>query len=74
MRAQDGHARLPDVNITDKNDTFHVNGESFSTFRLLAVAVKRDLFGRPVPLDAMQPAISNKFIVSGQLRCAAALL
>ncbi len=63
-RLQDGHARLPDVNITDKNDTFHVGGDSFSTFRLMARAVRRDLYSRPVPLEGIPPAVSGKFVVS----------
>lgn len=33
LRVQDGSVRLPDVTITDKNDTFHLNGGSFSSFR-----------------------------------------
>ena len=61
---QDGQVRLPDVNITDKNDTFHLHGESYGTFRLMAQAVKRDLFGRAVPIESIPPAISGKFIVS----------
>ncbi len=54
--------RLPDVSITDKNDTFHLHGESCSTFRLMAQAVTRDLFGKAVPLP-IPPAISGKFVV-----------
>lgn len=55
--------RLPDVHITDKNDTFHLNGDTYSSFRLIAKAVKRDLYGNPVPVDDIQLAVSAKFIV-----------
>lgn len=50
--------------ITDKNDTFHLNGQSYGTFRLLARAVKRDLAGNAIVLDNITPAVSSKFIVS----------
>ncbi len=65
--------RLPDVSITDKNDTFHLHGESCSTFRLMAQAVTRDLFGKAVPLP-IPPAISGKFVVSCVFRAADSLL
>lgn len=34
------------------------------TYRLLARAVKRDLFGNIVPVDSIPPAVSGKFVVS----------
>lgn len=40
--------KLPDPSITDKNDTFKIRGESCASFRLMARAVKRDLYGKPV--------------------------
>lgn len=62
---QDGYARLPDIAITDKNDTFHLRGESYGTFRLMARVVKRDMYGNLVPIEGVAPAISKKFIVGG---------
>jgi hypothetical protein len=61
---QDVYARLPDVAITDKNDTFHLRGESYGTFRLMARVVKRDMYGNLTPVEGIPPAISKKFIVS----------
>ncbi|KAJ9528522.1 hypothetical protein QJQ45_020508 [Haematococcus lacustris] len=52
--AQGGQARLPDLSVHDKNDTFHWQGASYSTFRLM---------GR-CPNTEIQPAISHKFVVS----------
>jgi hypothetical protein len=65
LALQDGYARLPDVAITDKNDTFHLRGESYGTFRLMARVVKRDMYGNLVPVEGVPPAISKKFIVGG---------
>lgn len=63
---QDGYARLPDVTVTDKNDTFHLAGQSFSTFRLMARAMKRDLYGNASPMDTIPVAISGKFVVRAE--------
>lgn len=52
--------------VTDKNDTFHLNGGSFSSFRLMARAMKRDLYGNAAPIDSMPPAITGKFVVKTQ--------
>ena len=60
---QEGSSRLPDLHITDKNDTFHMNGDTYAAFRLMARPVKRDLYGNPVALDNISPAVSAKFIV-----------
>ncbi|GFH24025.1 uncharacterized protein HaLaN_21738 [Haematococcus lacustris] len=49
--AQGGQARLPDLSVHDKNDTFHWQGASYSTFRLM---------GR-CPNTEIQPAISHKY-------------
>ncbi|KAJ9528351.1 hypothetical protein QJQ45_014324 [Haematococcus lacustris] len=54
--AQGGQARLPDLSVHDKNDTFHWQGASYSTFRLM---------GR-CPNTEIQPAISHKFVVKTQ--------
>ncbi|KAL6762293.1 hypothetical protein V8C86DRAFT_2519634 [Haematococcus lacustris] len=56
VRLQGGQARLPDLSVHDKNDTFHWQGASYSTFRLM---------GR-CPNTEIQPAISHKFVVKTQ--------
>ena len=61
---QNGTMHLPDVSVTDKNDTFHLMGASFSSFRLMARAVKRDLFGNLSVVESILPAVTGKFIVS----------
>lgn len=64
---QNGRAKLPDVFITDKNDTFHFNdGATTGHFRLLALAMRRDELGNPVPVEGVGPAVSNSFVVSEQ--------
>jgi hypothetical protein len=68
VHTQDGLVKLPDLTVTDKNDTFHCAGDTFSCFRLLAVPVRRDATGRTVVLQGLPPAVSNKFVVSG-VRC-----
>lgn len=60
---QDGTVRLPDVYVRDKNDTFQFGGRSYSTFRLLARAVRRDAAGMATPIISVMPAISPKFVV-----------
>mmetsp|Transcript_40431 Transcript_40431/g.89814 ORF Transcript_40431/g.89814 Transcript_40431/m.89814 type:complete len:922 (-) Transcript_40431:1054-3819(-) len=66
VKLQEGTTRLPDVHVTDKNDTFHMSGNSYGSFRLMAVAIKRDLYGNAVPLENATPAVSAKFIVKTQ--------
>lgn len=62
---QDGICRLPDIFIKDKNDTFHMDSHTYSSFRLMGRVVQRDLMGSPtVVLDTITPAVSEKFIVS----------
>jgi hypothetical protein len=52
------------VFITDKNDTFHFgDGASTGHFRLLALAMRRDELGNPVPVEGVAPAVSNMFVV-----------
>jgi len=62
---QNGHVKLPDVSVTDKNDTFHLNEASFGSFRLMGRAVKRDLYGKLQAVDSIPLATTGKFIVSG---------
>ncbi len=57
--------RLPDLFITDKNDTFHMDTHTYSSFRLMARAIQRDIYGNVVVLQQVVPAISAKFVVSG---------
>jgi hypothetical protein len=52
------------VFITDKNDTFHfADGATTGHFRLLALAMRRDEMGNPVPVEGVAPAVSNIFVV-----------
>ena len=61
---QNGFVKLPDLSVTDKNDTFHAHqGNSFPSFRLMAVAVRQDEWGNPLTLDNIPPAMSAKFVV-----------
>jgi len=65
LHVQSGNVKLPDVSVTGKNDTFHLGGLSFSSFRLMACAVRRDLYsGKHQVVDSILPAITRKFIVS----------
>eukprot|EP00798_Chlamydomonas_sp_ICE-L_P031496 gene31496-6684_t len=66
IQCQDGIARLPDVFITDKTDTFHMAGATYSSFRLMSVAIKRDLYGNTTPLETIPPVVSGKFHVKTQ--------
>ncbi|GFR43768.1 hypothetical protein Agub_g4882 [Astrephomene gubernaculifera] len=66
LRMNEGQVKLPDVCVTDKNDTFHLNGETFSTFRLMARAVRRDGLGHLQPVDNVRPSVSGRFIVKTQ--------
>eukprot|EP00955_Chlamydomonas_euryale_P064992 359131-Chlamydomonas_euryale.AAC.1 len=61
-----GSAALPDVYGTDKNETFKCGGEKYSTFRLQAVAVRRDPLGRTVRLDGVAAVLSSAFCVKTQ--------
>lgn len=64
-RLQNGRAKLPEVFVTDKNDTFHFgDGATTGHFRLLALAMRRDELGNPVPVEGVAPAVSNTFVVS----------
>ncbi|KAG2453449.1 hypothetical protein HYH02_001670 [Chlamydomonas schloesseri] len=65
LRMTEGLVKLPDVCVTDKNDTFHFNNETFSTFRLMAKAVRRE-YGRLVVVENVRPTVSGKFIVKTQ--------
>jgi hypothetical protein len=65
QQPQNGRAKLPEVFITDKNDTFHfADGATTGHFRLLALAMRRDELGNPVPVEGVAPAVSNTFVVS----------
>ena len=64
LRVQDGACRLPDIFITDKNDTFHMESRNYSTFRIMAMAVQRDLYGNLIPVETVSPAVSSKITVS----------
>lgn len=66
VKLQDGSSRLPDVFVTDKTDTFHMDAHTYSSFRLMARAFQRDLYGNAVLLDHIAPAVSEKFIVSAR--------
>lgn len=66
LKFQDGRARLPDLFVSDKNDTFHKDGSTYNTFRLMARAVTRDLNGNPEPVPVVLSAISAKFVVKTQ--------
>ncbi|KAG1681310.1 hypothetical protein FOA52_007356 [Chlamydomonas sp. UWO 241] len=61
-----GSSRLPDLYVTDKNDTFHMGGSTYGSFRLLATAVQRDAYGHAVPLACAQPAVSCRFAIKTQ--------
>eukprot|EP00882_Tetradesmus_deserticola_P013258 GHRQ01014062.1.p1 GENE.GHRQ01014062.1~~GHRQ01014062.1.p1 ORF type:complete len:404 (+),score=192.97 GHRQ01014062.1:311-1522(+) len=64
---QGGRAKLPEAFITDKNDTFHFGGGATTGhFRLLALAMRRDELGNPVPVEGVAPAVSNAFVVKTQ--------
>ncbi|PNW75496.1 hypothetical protein CHLRE_12g529050v5 [Chlamydomonas reinhardtii] len=65
LRMTEGLVKLPDVCVTDKNDTFHFNNETFGTFRLMAKAVRRE-YGRLVVVENVRPTVSGKFIVKTQ--------
>jgi hypothetical protein len=54
---------LPDIFITDKNDTFHMESRTYSSFRILARAVQRDMAGNIQLVDSITPAVSAKLIV-----------
>ncbi|GIL46734.1 hypothetical protein Vafri_3654 [Volvox africanus] len=66
LRMNEGQVKLPDLCVTDKNDTFHLNSETFGTFRLLARAVRREGFGVLKPVENIRPAVSGRFIVKTQ--------
>ena len=62
-----GLIRLPDVVIRDKNDTFHIENHTFSTFRLKVVAVQYDRYtGVGSVLGNVMPTVSEKFVVKTQ--------
>lgn len=63
LKLNGGICRLPDVIITDKNDTFYKDGHHFSTFRIMAHAVQKDQDGNLLLSDNVAPAISSKIIV-----------
>lgn len=63
LRPVDGKVRMPDVCITDKNDTFHMDTSTFSTFRLMARLVRRSA-GSAVLVDTVPACVSGKFVVS----------
>ncbi len=69
LRMTDGQVKLPDLCVNDKNDTFHLNNETFGTFRLMARAVQREGYGQLSTLDNVRPTVSGRFIVSAGLRC-----
>ena len=64
LKLNDGACRLPDLFITDKNDTFHKDGQTYSSFRIMAHAIQRDAYGNLSLPDNIIPAISAKLIVS----------
>ncbi|GAX76070.1 hypothetical protein CEUSTIGMA_g3513.t1 [Chlamydomonas eustigma] len=66
LKLQDGACRLPDIFITDKNDTFHMDSRTYSSFRILARAVQRDMAGNVQLVDSITPAVSGKLIVKTQ--------
>ncbi|GLC37795.1 hypothetical protein PLESTB_001477500 [Pleodorina starrii] len=66
LRMNEGQVKLPDLCVTDKNDTFHLNNETFGTFRLMARAVRREGYGVLTPLDNIRQAVSGRFIVKTQ--------
>lgn len=66
LRMTDGQVKLPDLCVNDKNDTFHLNNETFGTFRLMARAVQREGYGQLSTLDNVRPTVSGRFIVSAK--------
>jgi hypothetical protein len=58
-----GCIKLPDVCVTDKNDTFHLQNVTFTSFRVMAKAVRRDMFNNALAADDVKPCVSGKFIV-----------
>ncbi|PNG99636.1 hypothetical protein TSOC_014581, partial [Tetrabaena socialis] len=66
LRMKEGQLKLPDICITDKNDTFHLNNETYSTFRMMARAVRRDGYGHLTTLENIRPAVTGRFIVKTQ--------
>ncbi|KAG2498858.1 hypothetical protein HYH03_003050 [Edaphochlamys debaryana] len=65
LRMNEGQVKLPDVCVTDKNDTFHLNNETFGTFRLMARAVRREGY-HLTPVENVRPTVSGRFIVKTQ--------
>eukprot|EP00879_Flechtneria_rotunda_P010235 GHRR01010701.1.p1 GENE.GHRR01010701.1~~GHRR01010701.1.p1 ORF type:complete len:267 (+),score=107.21 GHRR01010701.1:312-1112(+) len=64
INMQNGRAKLPDVVVAGKNETFKFNGgNSTSHFRLMALVMRRDELGRPVPVEPVAAAVSNSFAV-----------
>ncbi|EFJ45471.1 hypothetical protein VOLCADRAFT_105916 [Volvox carteri f. nagariensis] len=66
LRMNEGQVKLPDLCVTDKNDTFHLNNETFGTFRLTARAVRREGYGVLTLVENIRPAVSGRFIVKTQ--------
>lgn len=64
LRMNEGQVKLPDLCVTDKNDTFHLNNETFGTFRLMARAVRREGHGTLTAVENIRPTVSGRFIVS----------
>jgi hypothetical protein len=64
---QNGRCKLPDLLVTDKNDTYHLYGSSFASFRLVAQAVRKDEQGCVRPVASIEPAVSGKFVVGAAL-------
>jgi hypothetical protein len=62
---QNGRCRLPDVFVTDKNDTFHCSGSSYGSFRLAAQVVRTDEQGYIRPVTSIDLAVSAKLVVGG---------
>jgi len=63
LKLNEGVCRLPDLVITDKNDTFRKEGQNYSTFRIMAQAVQRDQDGSLSVPDNISPAISSRLVV-----------
>ena len=62
-----GIVRLPDVVVRDKNDTFHIENHTFSTFRLKAIVIRYDPYtGVGSILPNVTPTVSEKFVIKTQ--------
>ena len=70
LTLQNGQAKLPQLSVLEKTDSFRQGArESVGGFRLAAAVVAQTADSGYAPVESVAPAVSEKFVVKTQRAC-----